>query len=431
MELRTAGTLELKKVETNNSLGTALPEELHNMPPPSPNSSAVPTSALNGNSSFNAASEYKQYVFTPAGLDVKLTVSALIVVAAAAGFAGNLCVLRFTNNEEKKPMGARSSTLNFFIRSLALSDVLGSLIGAPFVIVHLNFDVLLTKWSCRITRFFQIVFIVITNYNLVVIAVERYICTCRPTSRPLSSRTVRKAVKAAWLLGFLLSLGFSYSIDAIRVDLDSTQYTLTCEYEYGNRVAMLTQLVRSLLGYILPSIILIFTCISIWRMLCKQERITPGASSNPEVINKWRIMRKKITIQLLVIIIAFAVPYSFFVAYAVFKAIFLPSMDFKTDYTIRAVATLLAYLNGCANFAIHLSQLVGFRKAMAGYISCCKFRLNAGRFPTIKLNHAVLHKEPKAPPASKGKKSSERRASMSQVQDTEKRQETETRRHSC
>ena len=86
---------------------------------------------MNGNSSFNATSQNKQYVFTPAGLDVKLTVSALIVVAAAVGFAGNLCVLRFTNNEEKKPPRARSSNLNFFIRSLALSDVLASLIGAP------------------------------------------------------------------------------------------------------------------------------------------------------------------------------------------------------------------------------------------------------------------------------------------------------------
>ena len=216
-------------------LGSCLPDEFDNMPPTSLNSSAVPTIALNGNSSFNATGpQNKQYVFTPAGLDVKLPISALIVVAAAVGFAGNLCVLRFTNNEEKKPVRARSSTLNFFIRSLALSDVLASLIGAPVIVAWLNYDLFVTKWTCSITPFFTLVFIVITNFNLVVIAVERYICTCRPTSRPLSSRTVRKAVKGAWLLGFLFSLGFSYSMSEVTVDLNSTHYTLVCGYDNSN-----------------------------------------------------------------------------------------------------------------------------------------------------------------------------------------------------
>ena len=255
---------------------SALPDEF-DMPPLSLNTSAVPTSAANGNSSSNATGpQIKQYVFTPAGLDVKLTVSALIVVAAVVGFVGNLCALRFTNNEEKKPAKARSSTLNFFIRSLALSDVLASLIGAPLILVRINFDAFATKWSCSISRFFQIVFIVITNFNLVLIAVERYICTCRPTSRPLSPRTVRKAVKAAWVLGFLFSLGFSYSIDAVRVDLNSTHYTLTCAYDHSNPVAKVTQLVRSVLTYILPSIIQIVTCALIWRMLCKRQQKTTG-----------------------------------------------------------------------------------------------------------------------------------------------------------
>ena len=342
------------------------------MSSPSLNSSAVPTSAVNGNSSFNATSHMKQYVFTPAGPDVKLTVSALIVLAAAVGFAGNLCVVRFTNNEEKKPVRAGFSNLNFFIRSLALSDVFASLIGAPLTLVRINFDVFVTKWSCSISRFFQIVFIVITNFNLIVIAVERYICTCRPTSRPLSSRTLWRAVRAAWLLGFLFSLGFSYSIDAVRVDVDSTHYTLTCAYDYSNQVAQVTQLVRSLLTYILPSIIQIVTCVLIWRMLCKRQQIAPDAQNNSEVIRKRRIRHRRATIQLMAIIIAFIVPYSLYFAYAVLKSTLVPSIEFETDYTIRAVATLLVYLNGCVNFVIHLSQLSGFRKAMEGYVSYCK-----------------------------------------------------------
>ena len=83
--------------------------------------------------------------------------------------------------------------------------------------------------------------------------------------------------------------------------------------------------------------------------------------------------RKKATIQLMAIIIAFIVPYSLYFTYAVFKSIFIPSIEFRTGYTIRAIATLLVYLNGCVNFVIHLSQLVGFRKAMQGYLSFLSF----------------------------------------------------------
>ena len=397
------------------------------MPPPSLNSSAVPTSAVNGNWSI------KQFVFThPAGNDVKLTVSTLIVVAAAVGFVGNLFVLRFTNNEEKKPVRARSSTLNFFIRSLALSDVLGSLIGAPFVVTYLNFDVFMTKWSCSISRFFQTVFVFITNYNLVVIAVERYICTCRPTSRPLSSRTVREAVKAAWLLGFLFSLGFSCSMDAVRVDLNSTHYTLVCEYNFTTTVGIISQQVRALLTYIIPIIIQTFTCVSIWRMLCTRQQQEIGAQNNLEAIRKWNIRRKKATIELLAIIMAYTIPCSMFFIWSVLRSIFAQlSLEFKTDYTIRLVAVLFLYLNGCVNFVIHLAQLVGFRKAMQGYLSylrCCKCECKtAGQTRT--MNHTA-QKEPKSPPAAV-KGDNKRRASMSQVQDAEERQETQTRRHSC
>ena len=290
----------------------------------------------------------------------------------------------------------------------------------------------LTKWSCSISRLFQTVFVFITNYNLVVIAVERYICTCRPTSRPLSSRTVREAVKVTWLLGFLFSLGFSYSIDAVRVDLNSTHYTLLCEYDFTTTVGIISQQVRALLTYIIPIIIQTFTCVSIWRMLCTRQQQATGAQNNSEAIRKWNIRRKKATIELLDIIMAYTIPCSMFFIWSVLRSIFAQlSLEFKTDYTIRLVAVLFVYLNGCVNFVIHLAQLVGFRKAMQGYLSylrCCKCECKtAGQTRT--MNHTA-QKEPKSPPAAV-KGDNKRRASMSQVQDAEERQETQTRRHSC
>ena len=195
-------------------------------------------------------------------------------------------------------------------------------------------------------------------------------------------------------------------------------------------LALVTQLVRAMLVYILPSIIQIVTCVSICRMVYKRQRQATGAQSNSEVTRQRRIRRKKATIQLLAIILAFIVPYSLYFAYTVFKSIFVRSIEFETDYTIRAVATMSVYLNGSVNFGIHLSQMAGFRKVMKGYLSCCKCECKVGRTRTIKLNH-TSHKEPKSPPVAKENKSNERRASMSQVPDAEERQKTQTRRHSC
>ena len=398
------------------------------MPPaPSLNTSAVPTSAVNGNTSFNATSQdYKQY-FTLVGLDVKLTVSALIVVAVVVGFTGNLCVLRFTNNEEKKPVRARCSNLNFFIRSLALSDVLGSLIGAPFSMVQINSSALLTKTLCKVSRYFQTVFIVINIYNLVVIGVERYICTCRPTSRPLSLKTVRKSVRGAWLFGFLAAFVFSYPYELIRFDVNSHHYTIRCEYNYEDGTAKVVQIARALSILIIPGIILLVTCACIARVLWLKKSNAANTNSNESTVTpKWRQRRKKATIQLTVIIIAFIAPY-FLVSILNTLLAFSSSMDFKTESTFRAASAVFVYLNSPINFLIHLKQLPGFRRAFIGYFACCENDYQVEPVQSIRLGRVG---EPKGRVARRAWEPERRRASMSQVQDAEKGRETQTRRNS-
>ena len=406
----------------------ALPDDCDNMPPPSLNTSAVQTSAVNGNSSFNATSQdYKQY-FTLLGLDVKLTVSALIVVAAVVGFAGNLCVLRFTNNEEKKPVRARSSNLNFFIRSLAFSDVLDSLIGAPFTLAQINSNALMTKTLCKVSRYFQTVFIVINIYNLVVIGVERYICTCRPTSRPLSLKTVRKSVRGAWLFGFLAALVFAYPYELTRVDVNSQHYTVMCEYNYEDGTAKVVQIARELSILIIPGIILLVTCACIARMLWLKKSNAANTNSNESTVTpKWRQRRKKATIQLIVIIIAFIAPYILSSILNTLKGAFSSAMDFKTESTFRAASAVFVYLNSPINFLIHLKQLPGFRRAFIGYFACRENDKQLEPVQSIRLGRVG---EPKGRAVRRAWEPERRRASMSQVQDAEKRRETQTRRYS-
>ena len=390
------------------------------MPPPSLNTSAVPTSAVNGNTSFNATSQYYKQYFSLAGLDVKLAASVLIAVAVVVGFTGNLCVLLFTNNEEKKPVRARSSNLNFFIRSLALSDVLGSLIGAPFTLAQMNSNALMTETLCKVSRFFQTVFISINIYNLVVIGVERYICTCRPTSRPLSLKTVRKSVWGAWLFGCLAALVFSYPYELIRVDLNSAHYTIRCQYNHKDRTKKVVQMASVLSIFVVPGIILLVTCACIARVLWFKKSNVANTNSNE---SRWRQRRRKATIQLTVIMIAFIVPYFL---YSILNG-FSSSMVFKTVLMIRPIATVLVYLNSPINFLIHLKQLTGFRRAFIGYFACCENDNPVEPVQSIRLGRVG---EPKGSAVRRAWEPERRRASMSQVQDAEKRREAQTRRNS-
>ena len=238
--------------------------------------------------------------------------------------------------------------------------------------IQINFDVFNTKWPCIVSRYFQVVFVIITIYNLVVISVERYICTCRPTSRPLSSRAVRKAVKGAWLLGLFLTLVFSYPVELVRIDLSSTHYTMKCGYNYENPITKIIQVIHVLSAFILPSIILVCTCARIIKMLWKKNSVGITGSGDSKKSAVWRIRCRKATIQLTAMIIAFVAPYSLAFALNIVRLLSPLTIDYKTEYTIRAATIFIGYLNCPVNFVIHLMQLTNLRKTLKGFVVCCE-----------------------------------------------------------
>ena len=411
---------DISYLTSNRRLRTS-PEGFHNMPPP------VPTSAVNGNLSLNATSQNKQHVFGGASLlgpELALATNVLLTATALVGFAGNLLVLHFTNNEEKKSVKARSN-LNFFIRSLALSDVLGSLLGAPLIMVVLNSDLLFANMRCKAYRFFATVFPYTTQFNLVVIGIERYICTCRPTSRPLSLKTVKKSVTGAWVLGILSAIVFSYPAELTRFDLDSTRYVLSCEYNYDDRIWKVMQMLRLLLTYVLPSIFLTITCICIVRMLW-MKKVNVAVSNQSQAAEKWNRRRRKATIQLIVIIVAFFVPFFLFNIYVAVRLNLAKGEDYDSELVYARLGSgLIIYLNSPINFVIHLKQLTGFYQAVKGYFVCCDY-YEVEPVQNIRISRV----EPKAPAQRKAWEPERRRASMSQVEDGDKRRETQTRRNS-
>ena len=108
-------------------------------------------------------------------------------------------------------------------------------------------------------------------------------------------------------------------------------------------------------------------------MLWKRNRSIGNASSgNSRATAVWRISCRKATIQLTAMIIAFVVPHFLVIASNIVRLLSPLTIDFKTEYTIRAATMLIVYLNSPVNFVIHLMQLTNFRKTVKSFVVCCE-----------------------------------------------------------
>ena len=97
-------------------------------------------------------------------------------------------IIHKENGEENRPTGwGLQQYVYLFLRSLAISDVMASLTG-PILWLEIFWDVFQTGWPCKIWRYFATVSPVVTIYNLVAVAFERYNCLCRADSNVQLSR---------------------------------------------------------------------------------------------------------------------------------------------------------------------------------------------------------------------------------------------------
>ena len=325
--------------------------------------STVSAQVVNANRSDNITQE-KQYIFTPAGLDVKLTFTILIIISAVIGFLGNVSVVHFIRQrKEKRPRTAMSSNLHYFIYSLALSDILCVSICVPIFLIHCFVDVLQSGWPCKISRFLAYNFPFVTVYNLVVISIERCILICRPTSRPLSRVAVEKSVRGAWILGFVVSCVPLITVEGIRVDLNDTHYTVICEHNRKSPLNRVILQISMFIFYVLPFVFILFTCAFVIRAVIKKKfHVATTPNNIVSAMREWRTKQRKATLLLVAIILAFALPNILLVAFNIFKLVVRPPDDFKRDFVVRTTGAILVFLNSAVNFFIHLFQLPGFKK---------------------------------------------------------------------
>ena len=298
------------------------------------------------------------YVFAPADFSIKLVLVVLLVIFGVIGLVGNILILYFLSKKKSVPFLQSSPFLrnfNLYMRSLAFSDILSSLIKGVVICIELMYGVFQNGWPCKISRYIGGTFYLITVNNLIVISTERFLST-RDVPKTFSGSTVRKLVYTAWLSGFLMGLFPAATVNGARYDINATHYTIVCTSDTSylpTRVIMV--------GFVIPSIALICMNIIIARRIWKGSKRRIDIQRDNAIRARMRSHQIKKTSLLITVTIAFVIPYSSILYYTAFVAVAKPSLDFQEDLVIRHFCWVLVFSSSAINFIIYLVQMKDFR----------------------------------------------------------------------
>lgn len=314
-----------------------------------------------GNMSGHEASPL--YIFTPAGYTTKFALLVSMGTVGLLGFVGGCLILCFVSSR-KQALYLQSSrfmkNFNFYIQSLALSDMFCTMVSLPLHCIQIHFDLFQNHWGCKIVRYLNIVFPVITINNLVVIGTEKYL-SLRRVPRTLKVSTVRKLIFLAWLAGFAITLVPAATFTGIRYDLNATHFTVICKYDREYLPFRLMFLSFTVVVYVLPSIFLIVVNISLIRTVWVKVKMTISIQVKNPIKAKLRAAKIRGTFLLIAVTFAFVIPYFAYLGYVTYNMIAKPVIDFQTDYIIRHASGVLAFSNSAINFVIYVVQVKDFR----------------------------------------------------------------------
>ncbi|XP_078383161.1 putative G-protein coupled receptor 19 [Oculina patagonica] len=306
----------------------------------------------------------KIYVFRPIDPSTKLALLLSLVAIGIIAFVGNVLILLFLKTKERENSFGRACSFlmnfNFYIKSLATSDVLSSVVSIPYTSLQLYLDVLQRGWGCKIGRYLIFLFPCVTIENLLVISFGKYFAT-RRVPRTFNHSTVKRIVLLAWLAGSLVALFPAATFEEIRHDLNETHYTTICGYDRQYLPFRVIFLIFFFMQYLLPSCILIRLNISLMITLWTRARRTIDVQQDNGIRSMVRAARIRAIYTVVALTFAFVTPYLFYVAYVIYHMVAQPKMDFETDHVIRTASGIAALSNSAINVVIYLVQMKDFR----------------------------------------------------------------------
>ena len=301
------------------------------------------------------------YVFTPAGNITKRVLCVVSIFLGIMGFLGNCCIFYFLGKKPKRGVIQTNrfvTNLNLYIRSLSLSDLLNSAVSAPLLCIQISFDVFQRGWACKAVRYTNFLFSAATVNTLVVISIEKYLAT-RTVFRTVSTRSMRRMIIFAWLLGALFMLLPAATYDGTNVVLNDTHFTVLCknnEQFFPFRVTWLVLPIQ----YILPGMFVTYVNLCLMKTVWDSGRQQVATVTKKDFQAELRLKKIRGTTLLVALTFSFIIPFFFFLGNVAYTQIAKPQRDFATDYAWRYGTGCVGYLSAIMNFAIYFVQVRSF-----------------------------------------------------------------------
>jgi len=131
---------------------------------------------------------------------ILITMYSVIIILSVWG-NGTVCYIVFRARRMR-------TVMNFFIVSLAFSDILMAVLCIPFTFVA---NLVLNYWPfgdilCPIVTYLQIVTVLLSSFTLVAISMDRYIAIIYPLRQKMSKKQAIIVIIGIWTIAFLVPL---------------------------------------------------------------------------------------------------------------------------------------------------------------------------------------------------------------------------------
>ncbi|CAG5124353.1 unnamed protein product [Candidula unifasciata] len=184
---------------------------------------------------------------------------------------------------------------NYFVASLAVSDILMAVICIPFSFVA---NVLFNYWPfgaalCPIVTYLQVAVVFQNAYTLLAMSLERYIAIMHPFLRRLGKRQCLQIVALCWILAFLTPIPTAVT-SQLHANVNRRNQTFyTCFEKWGSeRQRVSYSLTIMVLQYFVPLAVLVYTYGKIVHVIWLKDIPAPGELLDPNG-NGDRIRKKE------------------------------------------------------------------------------------------------------------------------------------------
>ncbi|XP_008321040.1 cholecystokinin receptor type A [Cynoglossus semilaevis] len=307
---------------------------------------------------------------------------------------------------------------NLFLLSLAVSDLMVSLVCIPFTLIpNLMRDFIFGAGICKLVMYFMGVSVSVSTFNLVAISLERYSAICNPLrSRTWQTKShAAKVITGTWVVSFILMLPYPISSSLKPFTRLNNSTGHMCRLMWPNDIIQQSWYVSLLLVlFLIPGIIMMtaYGLISLelykgikyevnnrkssrerqrslkptdsdgcYVQASKKKSITlttVNAGSKPLVDGRvcganstTNLMAKKRVIRMLLVIV-----FLFFLCWTpVFVVNAWQAFDRRSAYRLTGAPIsfihLLSYTSACVNPIIYCFMNKRFRQGMSATLSCC------------------------------------------------------------